>query len=79
MKRLWMKVDRVLRQSKCSLQPTDSRHTFLNTILDFILPISFQISITTPTESGEKLIKKIIYQTITSELNLSTIEMNCSV
>lgn len=55
-----MKVDSELRKSKGSLQPTDSRHIFLNTILDVILGISFQISITTPTESGEKLIKKII-------------------
>lgn len=55
-----MKVDWVLRENKDFLQPTDSRHIFLNTVLDFILPISFQIAITTPTESGEKLIKKII-------------------
>lgn len=59
-KRLWMKVGWALRESKGPLQPTDSRRIFLNTILDFILPVSFQISITTPTESGEKLIKKII-------------------
>lgn len=59
-KRLRMKADWVLRESKDFLQPTDSRHIFFNTVLDFILPISFQIAITTPTESGEKLIKKII-------------------
>lgn len=61
-KRTWMKADWVLRERRASspYSPKNSRHIFLNTILDFILPISFQISITTPTESGEKLIKKII-------------------
>lgn len=41
-KRLWMKVDWVLRESKGSLQPTDSRHIFLNTVLDFIPPQAFK-------------------------------------
>lgn len=50
--RLWMKVDWVLRESKGFLQPTDSRHIFLNTVLDFIPPISFQISITAPLSLG---------------------------